>query len=112
MDSALEIPGSSLIATVIVRIARDAHLGGTFNKRLTDGMDQIKIGDRHLTVSPTHRVVTWPNAPLGAFKIGQYIAVTPTRVAHLRPVVVVRTLTAHIIQSVDRTRPAKHTALR
>ena len=75
-------------------------------------MDQIQIGDRHLTVAPTHRVVTWPNAPLRAFKIGQYIAVTPARVAHLRPVVVVRTLTAHIIQPVDRTRPAKHTALR
>ena len=46
VDGALEVPGPGLIAAVVVRIARDAHLGGTFDERLTDGVDQIKIGDR------------------------------------------------------------------
>src|SRR5262249_7756196 len=95
---------------LVVGVAGNTEADGAGDERLTDLVLPIEVGHRNIAVATAIEVVTFADPPLKPFEIGQEVGVAPARVAALRPVVEIVSLTAVDDHAVDRTRSAHRAA--
>src|SRR5262245_59530295 len=112
VDAALEIADAGLRRAVVIGVAGDAKASGPGDKRFADLMLPIEVGHRNVAVAAPIKVVAFSDPLLKSFEIGQEVGVAPARVAALRPVVEIVSLTAVDDHAVDRARSADGAANR
>ena len=102
MDIALKIANTRLCRAVVIRITRDTKLLSTRNKRFTNRVNPINIGNWHQTRATAVFVITLTNPRLSFFKKWQDVGVTPAWVTRGSPVVKIFSLAAVVHQAVNR----------
>ena len=111
-DAALGVGDALLDTAVVIGIARNAKGFGTTDKRITQRVGFINVGDGKWTPGAMEAIVACPDFVLALLEIGQHVFVAPALVPHLSPAVKIETLATVVNVPVDRTRAAEGLAAR